>query len=145
VHSLLGLAYSVITAEPKAEELLQEHFFMLPMLRTDQPIFSENRTISVFLRLAQFRLVASKEEPKDTAACVDALLREAGGESDATLRSLLESIALGLVLNTIGIASSVPNWIELLQRSRTLTEANPILKELKKDTEKASKQIVIKI
>jgi hypothetical protein len=47
VHSLFRLAYSVLTAEVKAAELLREHFFMLPMLRKDQPIFADNRAVSV--------------------------------------------------------------------------------------------------
>jgi hypothetical protein len=140
-HSLFRLAYSVLTAEPKATELLREHFFMLPILRTDQPIFAANRAVSVMLRLAQFKLLASKEDAKETAACVDALLREAGEESDAIKRGQFESVALTSILNTIGIASSVPNWIELLQRFRTKVEASPVLQGLKEATEKASQEV----
>jgi hypothetical protein len=47
VASLFRLAHSVLTAESKATELLREHFFMLPILRTDQPIFAANRAASV--------------------------------------------------------------------------------------------------
>lgn len=140
-HSLFQLAYSVLTAEEKAAELLREHFFMLPILRTDQPIFPDNRAVSVMLRLAQFKFVASKEEAQDTVACVDALLREAGEEPNMALRSVLESIALAFVVNTIGIASWVPNWIELLQRFRALVETDPVLKKSKKATEKASAEL----
>ncbi|WP_396604521.1 hypothetical protein ACFLEY_03860 [Bradyrhizobium sp. YCK136] len=138
-HSLFVLAHTVLTAESKAAELLQEQFFMLPLLRTDQPIFPQNRAVSVMLRMAQFKLVASKKEPKDTVACVDALLREASEETDETLRGLLEPIALVSILTTLGIASSVSNWVELLQRARALAKTNPILRELKEGAEKASK------
>jgi hypothetical protein len=141
VHSLFRLAYSVLTAEPKAAELLREQFFMLPMLRTDEPIFADNRTVSVMLRLAQFRLVASNEEPKNTTACVDALLREASEEPNGALRDMFESVALASILNTIGIASLVLNWVELLRRYRALVESNPILKGLQKRTEKASQEL----
>jgi len=141
VHSLFELAYSVLTAEAKAAELLREHFFMLSMLRTDQPIFADNRAVSVMLRLAQFKVVASNEEPKDTAACVDALLREASEEPNSALRGMFQSVALASVLNTIGIASLVPNWIELLRHFRALVEANPVLKDLQKGTEKASQEL----
>jgi hypothetical protein len=51
VNSLFRLAYSVLTAEEKAAELLREEFFMLQILRTDKLIFADNRTVSVMLRL----------------------------------------------------------------------------------------------
>ena len=105
VRTLFQLAYSVLTAKAKAVELLREHIFMLPMLRTDLPIFADNRMVSVMLRLAQFKLVASKEEPKDTTACVNALLREAGEEENSALREMFKSVALASILNTIGVAS----------------------------------------
>jgi hypothetical protein len=114
VRSLFQLAYSVLTAKLNAVELLREHIFMLPMLRTDLPIFADNRMVSVMLRLAQFKLVASKEEPKNTTACVNALLREAGEEPNSALREMFESVALASILNTVGIASLVPNWVELV-------------------------------
>jgi hypothetical protein len=76
-HSLFRLAYSVLTAEPKATELLREHFFVLPILRTDQPIFAANREVSVMLRLAQFKLsncgvrsTASSTTPAFRPRCV---------------------------------------------------------------------------
>jgi hypothetical protein len=141
VHSLFQLAYSVLTAKAKAVDLLREQIFMLPMLRTDLPIFAENRMVSVMLRLAQFKLVASKEEPKDTTACVNALLREASGEPNSVLREMFESVALASILNTIGIASLVPNWVELLRHFRALVEVNPVLKNLQKGTKKASQEL----
>jgi tetratricopeptide (TPR) repeat protein len=141
VLSLFRLAYSVVRAEEKAAELLREHFFMLPLLQTDQPILADNRTASVMLRLAQFKVVASKEEPKDTAACVDALLREASEEPNSAARDLLESVALSSILSTIGIASLVPNWVDLLRRFRALSEASPILKKLRQRDEKAAQEL----
>jgi hypothetical protein len=140
-YSLFQLAYSVLTAESKATELLREHFFVLPMLRTDQPIFATNRAVSVMLRLAQFKLVASNKAAKETVACVDGLLREVSEERDARMREVFESIALASILNTIGIASSVLNWVELLQRLRANVETSPVLQDFKKATEKASEEV----
>jgi hypothetical protein len=140
-HSLFLLAHSVLTAEAKAEELLREHFFMLPMLRTDQPIFADDRTVSVMLRLAQFKLIASKQEPKDTGGCVEALMREAGEEPNSALRGMLESIALASILSTVGIASLVPNWVQLLRSFRALRETNSALKDLQKEVERKSQEL----
>jgi hypothetical protein len=103
--SLFQLAYSVLTAGSKATELLREHFFMLPMLRMDQPIFATNRGVSVMLRLAQFNLLASNKDAKLTASCVEALFREISEEQHAQMRDMFESIALASIVNTIGIAS----------------------------------------
>src|SRR5690606_27106491 len=112
------------TAEAKAIELLREYFFMLPALRMDQPIFADNRAVSVMLRLAQFKLISNKETPEDLAKCVDALLREISEEPNVELRRANESIAFSSILTTIGIASWVPNWVELLQRFRALAESD---------------------
>jgi hypothetical protein len=66
VHSLFQLAYSVLTAKAKAVELLREHIFMLPILRTDLPIFADNRMVSVMLRLAAI----ARLEHSDWAALI---------------------------------------------------------------------------
>jgi hypothetical protein len=141
VRSLFQMAYSVLTAQGNAAELLREHFFMLPILRMDRPIFADNHTVSVMLRLAQFKLVASGAEPNNTTACVDALLRETREESDSALRVVLEHVALASILNTIGIASLVPNWLDLLRQFRALVEAEPELKDLQEGMEKASQEL----
>jgi hypothetical protein len=137
-RSLFQLAYSVLTAEDGAAELLQEHFFMLPLLRTDEPIYPENNSISIMLRLAQFKLVASKQHSKDTAACAEALLREASDERNDAARQLLESMALTSILSTVGIASFLPNWVELLQRFSAQVETNQSIKRLMEHTETTS-------
>jgi len=138
--SLFQLAHAVLTAEEAASEQLVEHFFILPLLRTDQPIFPTNSAVTMMLRLAQFRLLASKNKAQEAAACVDALFREISDEPDGQLRNIFEGLALGSVLNTIGIASMIPNWIELLQRLKTRIVDNPTLQHLKDVTETAAKE-----
>lgn len=140
-HSLLQLAYSILTGEAAVVEALREHFFAIPALRTDQPIFPDNRAVSVMLRLAQFKLVSGKEDSKNTVACVEALLREVGEEQDSTIRGMLESLALTSIVSTVGIGSLLSNWVELLRRFRALVEANPVFNNLKKGTEKASQEL----
>jgi hypothetical protein len=138
--SLFQLAHAVLTAEEDAAEQLVEHFFVLPLLRTDQPIFPTNGAVTVMLRLAQFKLLASKNKAQDAAACVDALFREIGDEQDVELRNIFEGLALGSVLNTIGIASIIPNWIELLQRLKARIADNSTLQHFKEVTETAAKE-----
>ena len=139
--SLFRLAISVLTSKPEETELLREHFFLLPVMRTEEPIFAENRSASVMLRMAQFKLVAGNEHATQTAACVEALFHEINEEPDALARELFESIALASVINTIGIASWIPNWVGLLQRFRAKVPTSEVLRDFKKGTESASKGV----
>ncbi|WP_298242044.1 hypothetical protein [uncultured Bradyrhizobium sp.] len=129
-HGLMAMAHAVLEADEKTTELLAEHFFMLPILRTDQPIFDENRAISVMLRLAQFKLAAIKEDGPAMKACAIALQSEIAAESDEEIKNALESMSLGIVLNTIGIAAHLPNWFTLLRRFKVLAETTPALEEV---------------
>jgi hypothetical protein len=138
-RSLFRLASSVLSATSEATELLAEHFFILRIVRTDRPIFEANRATSVLLRLGQLKLLASKGNAKEIAACVESLLTETGRESDATMRGLLDSIALTSIVSTIGIAASVVNWVELLQRFRACVESSPALYEFRKKARASEK------
>jgi hypothetical protein len=149
-HGLLGkvesvlsqLAYSTFMADGDTIDQLRDQFFTLPLLRTDAPVFPSNLSISILLRLAQFRLVASSDDMQATAACVAALLREISEEKHDQLRGMLESLALGTILNTIGIASSVPNWVDLLQRFRSkLGSGEALGDDLVKAAEAASREV----
>ena len=145
MHGLIGqdgnvlyqLAYRVLIAEGETTDHLRDQFFTLPLLRTDAPIFPANFTASILLRLAQFKLVASGDDAKVTAACAAALLREVSEEKNDQLRDMLESMALGSILNTIGIASAVSNWVDLLQRYKEKIGSSATLRDLKKTTEAA--------
>jgi hypothetical protein len=143
MHGLFGknelvlarLAFSAVTAKVETIDQLRDQFFMLPLLRTDALIFSANPIISILLRLAQFRLVASGNDIKATATCAAALMREVSEERDEQLYDLLENLALGSILNTIGIASAVTNWIDLLQRFKAKAESSSILRNVEMATE----------
>lgn len=135
--SLLGVAHSVLTAGEQAIEALQEHFIMLQVLRTDQPIFEDNRMVSTMLRMAQFKLFAAKGKSKEIVECANALFREVDEEQDPEIRDVLEVGAHACVLYTIGIASYLPDWLDLLQRFKAKAESNPELRELVVNTEAA--------
>lgn len=141
MHSLFALAYTVLIAENRVTEVLQEQFFMLQVLSTDRPILEENGMVSVMLRMAQFKLLAAKGEGTEIAECVNALFREVDEEKDPTFKAMMEASALAAVLNTIGIATSVPNWVDLLQRLKASVGANPILEDFRRRTEGAATQI----
>ncbi len=143
MHGIVGkdesvlshLAYAVLMSEGATTDQLRDQLFTLLLLRTDEPVFPENLIVSILLRLAQFKLVASGDDAEATAACVAALLREVGQVRDDQPRGMLEGMALGSILNTIGIASAVPNWIDLLQQYKEKIETSAPLRDLKKSAE----------
>lgn len=145
MHGLMGndnnalshLAYSVLMSDGEATNHWRDQLFMLPLLRTDESIFPTNPLVSILLRLAQFKLVATGNDAKETTACSAALLREVEEIKIDELRDMLEGMALASILNTIGIASAVSNWVNLLQRYRKKIDTSATLRELKKTTEAA--------
>jgi hypothetical protein len=139
-RSLFRLARAILTVDSKTVELLRDHLIVFPLLQTDRPIFPANSAVSLMLRLAQFKLVAAREDKEQIAGCAEALLREAN-EGTGEVAKLFEGLALASILNTVGIASFVPNWVELLQRFKMNVEAIPILEDFKTATERASKEI----
>jgi hypothetical protein len=130
-HGILALSTAVLKAEDKERELLAEQFFILPILTTARPLFPENRAVSVILRLAQFRLIVVKDDTEDIRGCVQALLNEIAGEQREDIRSHLESMGLAIVLNTLGIAAHVSNWMYLLRRFREVVEVSATLQASK--------------
>jgi hypothetical protein len=147
MHALAGkvevvltqLAYSVVMAKGETTAQLRDQFFTLALLQTDELIFADNVTVSILLRQAQFKLVAAGEDPKAIAVCAAALLREIRQEDNDELRDMVESIALSSILMTIGIASAIPNWVDLLQQFKAKVESSDYLRDLQNSLESALK------
>ena len=76
------------------------------------------------LRLAQFKLIASIEKHEEIASCVVTLLSEIDRVSDLERRAALEIMVLFVVLNKVGIADHVENWVHLLVRIKSVVEKN---------------------
>ena len=90
------------------------------------PSIRDDIQTSVILRLAQFRLVSASEESESTAIgdVSTALLREVAAAPQDLARPLLELAVVGSVLNTIGIASRIDGWVQLLARFRQLLQTH---------------------
>jgi hypothetical protein len=121
---LMGLARSVLTAEPEIRRQLYEWFFLLRHARTDRLIYPESPAISRLLRLAQFKLVAVGNDSEEISACAAAVLREGdAADHDQELNTAFEVLALATILATIGIAEHLPNWIDLIWRMKAALES----------------------
>ena len=128
--SLVLLAGSVLSSDFRVVEGLAEHLPVFRFFRTDVPIYPDSASVSGMLRLAQFKLaVAAGEEGKisDIAA---ALFNEIRDMPEGEAKRNLEVPAYAIVLNTMGIANYLDNWIALLLRLRSLVEANDYLQRL---------------
>jgi hypothetical protein len=108
---------------------------VLRHFRTDAPIFPDNLAASIFLRTAQFKIVAAAGEGDLANEVVSALLNELNGLPADELKEGSESLVLTTVLGTMGVANYLDNWIVLLSRFKRLIDSDQFLKSLKGDVE----------
>lgn len=141
--ALVAMTHNVMTSSQETLALLGEHFFVLRLLRTDQPIYSDNSTLAAMIRLAQFRLTAAAGTGSEILGVASALLRETNAQVDARFRERFESLALSSILITLGIADHIPQWMALLRRFRTLVESDSELLQLKANMERGPQDLGI--
>jgi hypothetical protein len=135
-NSLVALAQSVLTASPRTLEMLSEQLIVFPLFRTDTPIFAKSPFVSGMLRLAQFNLVAAAGEGSKASDIATALFNEIAREPEGELRRAFEGMALTSVLSTMGVASYLYNWIDLLRRYKAMVDNDDMLRFLKANVER---------
>lgn len=134
-HALAGrstsvlreLCHLVITQSPDKQKSLAEHLLVFPLFDTSRPIYRHDMLTSILLRLAQSQLTAASGNTSDTAKVASALLRESAETPTMFARSEMELAVFASVLNTIGIAGHIDNWVGLLHRYRELLASRPDL------------------
>ena len=118
--SLLKLTYVINTADEETRQAIARHLVVFPALRTSTPIYPKDLSTSVVLRLAQLRLVTATEKRSGVSAVIGALLSEIDALPEGPMRLDVEVAALSAVLNNLGIARDLSNWISLLSRFQRL-------------------------
>lgn len=111
--SLMMLAHAVVTASEQTIEWLSENFLALQFMRFDVPLYPDNPSVSCILRLAQFKLLAGKDDTAMLANCVDSLFDEIERLPKAASRRRMETAALAAILPRVR-AAMLPNWMGLL-------------------------------
>lgn len=134
-QGLAILARSVMMAKDRTLEILAEHFIVLLFLRTDKMIFPEDPLVSVMLRLAQFKLAVAANECGKVSAIIKALLDEISAVTAGELRNTCEMTVLSIVLNTIGIANYLDNWVGILYRFKGIVESDDLMQNLRTNVE----------
>ena len=136
VHGLLGksvkslamAAYCVLTADHNDLEQYADNLPIFRLLRTDQPVFPQNRSVSAMLRIAQFRLTSAGKERDRLSAVVDSIFGEIGRIEEDDFRTAAEGTAIATVLATMGIANYLDNWLDLLLKIRSMLQEGEALK-----------------
>ena len=128
--SLVMLAGKLLSSDYSLLEGLSEHLQVFRLFRTDVPIYPDTPSVSGMLRLAQFKLVVAAGEEGRISDIVAALFNEISDMPEGQSKRILEVPALSLVLNTMGVANHLNNWIALLLRLKTLASAHDVLQGL---------------
>lgn len=121
LHALLGkneaviylVAIKILTSDEQLISYLAENTSLLSMFDFSKPIDQENSEVSLLLRLVQFKILSTTEDSDRIADCIQALRRESKSEVEKTPPRFY-LIVLSTLLNTIGIANYLDDWIELL-------------------------------
>lgn len=133
IHALIGeldwalfiLSQSFLTASKKVLDQLSRSIITLHALRTDRPSYPRNPIVSMFLRMAQFKLVLHSGNRARAAECAAALLSEPALSSEIAEVADASLIGvLGLILPSLGSAGLVPEFVSLLVKYRERLAAN---------------------
>ena len=133
--SLVMLAGKLLSSDYSLLEGLSEHLQVFRLFRTEVPIYPDTPSVSGMLRLAQFKLAVAASEEGRISDIVAALFNEISDMPEGESKRILEVPALALVLNTLGVANYLNNWIDLLLRLKTLAAAHDVLKGLPANVE----------
>ena len=134
---LVGISQSVLTADAHTLEMLAEHLYLFRFAKVDEPMYPEDPKASWILKLAQFKLAAAAGDGKRVSEIVTALFRDVASLPSED-RDSLEVLAVLVVLCTVGVANYLDDWLSLLQRLRSIVEANGFFQNLTSKFQKNS-------
>ena len=134
---LVGISQSVLTADAHTLEMLAEHLYLFRFAKVDEPMYPEDPKASWILKLAQFKLAAAAGDGKRVSEIVTALFRDVASLPSED-RDSLEVLAVLVVLCTVGVANYLDDWLSLLQRLRSIVEANGFFQNLTSEFQKNS-------
>ena len=125
--ALTRVAYMALVADSRTIEQIADHVLFFRFARTDAPIYPWDYSVSVTLRLAQFKLAAATGSDNNVSRIVGALLEEIGAIPEGESKRVLESTALLVVLGTMSIANHLDDWVARLRRLQTIVENDEFL------------------
>jgi hypothetical protein len=133
---LVSVANSILTADETIVVQFADNLATFRLLTTDKPLYRDNLTVSVLLRLAQFKILIKSRETETIESCVSALLSEVEDQPREEVRSHLKYMSLSVVLGTIGVGNYLRNWLDLLEQFQSLADSDADLRDLQDNFEK---------
>ena len=122
--SLVKLTAAINSVDGETRQAIARHLAVFPFLDTSKPIYPNDLRTSVMLRLTQLRVVLAREERRGVDDIVAALISEIDAAPGGPMRSQIEGAAIGAVLNNLGIARYLSNWVGLLSRFRRVARTD---------------------
>lgn len=127
---LISLANSLITGDQKLISHLADNMTLLRVFDFVKPIYPENMYVSSMLRLLQFTIITESRSKENISKCADALLADANRQQSLEFRDMFSLLALGKILNVVGIANYLDNWIQLLLEFEDVSKADNFSEDL---------------
>ena len=137
-HCLVIIARNVLSADHRTLETLAEQLLMFRFFKTDVPIYPELPFVAVMLRVAQFKLAAASRDTDTASEVSAALFNEIDAIRDHDARRGPETIAIVAVLNTIGVADYLRNWLSLILRFKAMVADDGMLQGVSNQVESAT-------
>ena len=136
--SLAMLTRGLLRLDVESLENLAESVPTIRALRTDRLIYPKHVSVSVLLRVVQFRLAAALKKRKEIVEIVAALFREVSSMPDGEPKEMLDQMVLSLILSTKGVANHLDNWVDLLLQFKSMVEGDSFLQSLAASVESSS-------
>lgn len=135
--SLAQLAGGLLNVDIDRLETVAEGLPTLRLRSTDQLIYKKDMSVSVMLRMTQFRLAAAHGDSHTVGDIATVLLHEVSRMPDGEPKDFIDHMVLILLLMTKGIANYLDNWVTLLLRFESIVEESSLLQSLLANVESA--------
>jgi hypothetical protein len=133
---LVSVANSILTADETIVVQFADNLATFRLLTTDKPLYRDNLTVSVLLRLAQFKILIKSRETETIESCVLRFVVRGGGSTErrSSLSSKVHVSFRCSWHNRVG--NYLRNWLDLLEQFQSLADSDADLRDLQDNFEK---------
>ena len=131
-QALFILSNEICKTDSKNLHLLYDAMTWLTFvgLNAGQKILPENPNVDLFIRLAQYKLIAASPEPNKALVIIDRIEEVLNEIEPTELKQHSEALAYGIVLNTLEVKIPSHYVIRMLSRMIDLQEESSVFVEI---------------